>query len=255
MSLLCGAVWNPGLVIRPFNIYGPGQAAEFLIPTIVKQALDSETQEVSVADDRPRRDYLFLDDLLDLLLRTMNPGGFDVFNAGSGVSVSPRELAALILEIAQVEKPVVSRGEVRPDEVLDTVADIGKAKRVLWLGAAGAFERGAPENDSGVSREAVPMKLAALAGRVAGLYRSALLLVSPTMAVSNARNLVLGFRLVLRGRMGMAIWDSNFDPAYYKRTYQDIARWCLAGVALCDPGISGAPQSIAEFLFGLLLRT
>lgn len=116
-------------IIRPFNVYGPGQSENFLIPTLLKQALDPETRVISMADDRPRRDYLFIDDLLDLLLRTLNPTGFEAFNAGSGYSVTPRELAMLMLRVAGLEKPIISRGEVRADEVLDTVADIGKAKR------------------------------------------------------------------------------------------------------------------------------
>jgi UDP-glucose 4-epimerase len=118
-------------VIRPFNVYGPGQAESFLIPTLLRQALDLEAREISIADDRPRRDYLFIDDLLDLLLRTMNPPGFDAFNAGSGCSVNPRELAELILRVAGLEKPVVSRGEVRADEVLEMVADVEKARRIF----------------------------------------------------------------------------------------------------------------------------
>jgi UDP-glucose 4-epimerase len=93
--------------------------------------LDPQVREVSIADDRPRRDYLFIDDLMDLLLFTMNPQGCDAFNAGSGRSTSPRELAQVMLRAAGVEKQVVSRGELRADEVLDTVADIQKAKRVF----------------------------------------------------------------------------------------------------------------------------
>ncbi len=118
-------------VIRPFNVYGPGQAESFLIPTLLRQALDPEAREISIADDRPRRDYLFIDDLLALLLRTMNPQGFDAFNAGSGCSVNPRELAELMLRAAGLEKPVVSRGEVRADEVLEMVADVEKARRIF----------------------------------------------------------------------------------------------------------------------------
>ena len=118
-------------IIRPFNVYGPGQGGNFLIPTLLRQILDPQAREVSIADDRPRRDYLFLDDLIDLMLQTMNPQGCDAYNAGSGRSASPRELAELMLQAAGLEKPVVSRGEVRTDEVLETVADAGKAKRIF----------------------------------------------------------------------------------------------------------------------------
>ena len=129
-------------IIRPFNIYGPGQNGNFLIPTLLRQALDTKACEISIADDRPRRDYLFIDDLIDLLLRTMNPQGFHAFNAGSGSSVNPRELAELILRVAGLEKPVVSRGEIRADEVLDTVADIGKAKRIFGWAPRVSLEEG-----------------------------------------------------------------------------------------------------------------
>jgi UDP-glucose 4-epimerase len=118
-------------LIRPFNIYGPGQTGHFLIPTLLRQVLDPAAREISIADDRPRRDYLFIDDLLDLLLLANSPRGFEAFNAGSGRSASPRELAGLLLRIAGREKPVVSRDEVRADEVLETRADIGKAARVF----------------------------------------------------------------------------------------------------------------------------
>ncbi len=118
-------------IIRPFNVYGPGQSGNFLIPTLLRQVLDPLTREVSIADDRPKRDYLFVDDLVDLMLHTMNPQGCDAYNAGSGCSVSPRELAELMLHAAGLEKPVISRGEVRSDEVLEMVADVGKAKRIF----------------------------------------------------------------------------------------------------------------------------
>ncbi|MBV9508062.1 MAG: GDP-mannose 4,6-dehydratase [Acidobacteriia bacterium] len=118
-------------VIRPFNVYGPGQNESFLIPTLLKQVLDPGIQEISIADDRPRRDYLFIDDFLDLLLCTMQPAGFAIFNAGSGSSFSARELAEIMLHISGRAMPVVSRGEFRPREVLDVVADCRKAKDVL----------------------------------------------------------------------------------------------------------------------------
>jgi len=118
-------------VIRAFNIYGPGQNGNFLVPTLLRQVFDSAADEISIADDRPRRDYLYVDDLLDLLLKTMDPQGFDIFNAGSGCSVGPRQLAESMLKAAGITKPVRSRSDFRQDEVLETVADVGKAKRVF----------------------------------------------------------------------------------------------------------------------------
>ncbi len=118
-------------ILRPFNVYGPGQALHFLIPMLIRQALDPNAAEMSLADDRPRRDYLFIDDLIDLLIRTVVPQGCEVFNAGSGRSASPREVAELVANSAGVHKPIVSRREARADEVLEMVADIHKTRRVF----------------------------------------------------------------------------------------------------------------------------
>ena len=124
-------------VIRPFNLYGPGQARHFLIPMLLAQALDPECRTITVADERPRRDYLFIDDLINLLIRQLDHRGKEcVYNAGSGQSISVADLAGLIGRVAGIEKPVISRGEQRPDEVLDTVACIVRARRDFgWLPA------------------------------------------------------------------------------------------------------------------------
>jgi nucleoside-diphosphate-sugar epimerase len=54
-----------------------------------------------------------------------------VYNAGSGQSVSIGELLATINTVLRQEKPVASRNELRPNEVLDVVADISRARREL----------------------------------------------------------------------------------------------------------------------------
>lgn len=116
-------------IIRPFNIYGPGQSGEFLIPTLLQQALSRECSQIRVRDARPRRDYLFVSDLIALLLRL--PGKTGVYNAGSGVSVSVAEVAAVINDVLGTAKPLVSEQDERRAEVMKVVADITKARREL----------------------------------------------------------------------------------------------------------------------------
>jgi nucleoside-diphosphate-sugar epimerase len=119
-------------IVRPFNFYGPSQSGSFLIPTVIRQALSSDTAAISVADLRPRRDYIYVEDVVDLLICLLeHPEKHGVYNAGSGVSTGVREVCELIARLTGTRKALVSRGEERPDEVLETVADIGRARSEL----------------------------------------------------------------------------------------------------------------------------
>jgi nucleoside-diphosphate-sugar epimerase len=117
-------------VFRPFNIYGPGQPDVFLVPTIVNQLKSRE--EVRVRDLEPRRDYVYVLDVVEAIVRAVAcDRGFRVFNLGSGVSHSVADLIRLMQEIWGTDLPVRSDGVRRKDEVMDTVADITRAKQQL----------------------------------------------------------------------------------------------------------------------------
>lgn len=120
-------------VIRPFNIFGPGQKAHFLIPQIVGQIREGMT--IHVKDLAPRRDYIYIDDLVDALVKTLvSPDGYNVFNIGSDSSLSVMELIAVIQSVAGTKLPVVSEGQIRPNEISDIYADTGKAREMLgWV--------------------------------------------------------------------------------------------------------------------------
>ncbi len=134
----------PVTIVRPFNLYGPLQDSRFLIPTLLSQAMDPEVRFISVADVRPRRDFLFVDDFVDLLIRTKqsNSRGFRIFNAGSGFSVSVAELCAKMNALTGAPKQLVSRNEPRPNEIFDVFADISKAQRELGWEPKTPLEKG-----------------------------------------------------------------------------------------------------------------
>jgi len=131
----------PVSIVRPFNIYGPRQGGQFLIPTLITQVLSNDCDAIIVQDADPRRDYIFVEDLIDLLLLLDGPQHPGVYNAGSGVSTSVRELADEILRLTQVQKPILSRECRRPDEILNTVADVERARQILnWRPKTGLQE-------------------------------------------------------------------------------------------------------------------
>ena len=116
--------------IRPFNVFGPGQNTQFLIPQIIKQV--REGREVHVKDLAPKRDYVYVADLVDALISTLNrPAGHHVFNIGSGASISVGDVISAIQAVAGTELPIASDNQVRPNEIPDVYADIAKAQGVL----------------------------------------------------------------------------------------------------------------------------
>jgi nucleoside-diphosphate-sugar epimerase len=128
-------------VLRPFNVYGPGQDARFLIPTVVRHALLEDA--IRVDDLHPRRDYIFIEDLVDALLLTLKPSrGFSVYNIGSGASLSVQQVIDCVQRAARTNKNIVCKNLVRPNELDDVVADIALASEALGWRPRHSFEQG-----------------------------------------------------------------------------------------------------------------
>ena len=127
-------------VVRPFNIYGIGQKKHFLIPEIIDQVL--EGKDIQIKDLSPRRDYLYLDDLVDGLILTMGRSGYNTYNFGSGYSLSVKEIIDVIQSVAGTSLRVVSEKRPRHNEIPDVYANIGRARDELGWVPKTSFETG-----------------------------------------------------------------------------------------------------------------
>ena len=118
------------MIVRPFNIYGPNQTNNFLVPFIVNQAVSGK---VELSDPRPKRDLIFIDDLVELYARLAdyNKSDFEIFNAGFGKSYSVKEIVDSLICNFPNKIEVNFLNIERPNEVMDTVAKVTKAKRLL----------------------------------------------------------------------------------------------------------------------------
>jgi nucleoside-diphosphate-sugar epimerase len=128
-------------VFRPFNAYGPGQPPAFLIPEIVSKVMNREVRIVEVMDLRPRRDFIFVEDLSSALVRSI-AGPQGIFNIGSGYSKSVEEIILQVMKSAGISKDYRSLEVSRPNEILDLYADISKAKAELDWSPKISFEVG-----------------------------------------------------------------------------------------------------------------
>ena len=127
------------VIIRPFNLYGYGQSDNFLIPEIILQVLNGDS--VQVKDLEPKRDYIYINDFIDAIIRCMEVHEFEIINIGSGESYSVAELIQIVQTICGTKLPVISSGEKRQAEIMNTIADISKAKELLhWSPVTSMFD-------------------------------------------------------------------------------------------------------------------
>ena len=121
----------PVSVIRPFNIYGPGQSKEFLIPKMVDQALNGHI--ITIMDSRPQRDYLYISDFVLFLYHMLKRGAhnnFEIFNAGSGKSYSVQNVFDILNSLFDQNLSLDNKNIYRKNEIMFSRADIRKIKEV-----------------------------------------------------------------------------------------------------------------------------
>lgn len=127
--------------LRFFTVYGPRQRPEMAIYRFTRRILSGEPIEL-YGDGTSRRDYTYIDDILDGLLKAIDrPFPFEIFNLGESQTV---ELAGLIriIEEATGKRAVIKRLPPQPGDTPVTYADIGKAKAMLGYSPRVGIEEG-----------------------------------------------------------------------------------------------------------------
>lgn len=105
ISAWCSQYSGRATIVRPSNVYGPGQherAGFGIVPTVFGKIIRHETLQVW-GDGSAVRDYLYIDDLVELagvILSRQMPAGSRVVNACSGTGVSLNELFAAMEAVA-----------------------------------------------------------------------------------------------------------------------------------------------------------
>jgi UDP-glucose 4-epimerase len=131
--------------LRYFNVFGPRQdpASEYaaVIPRFILWALRGQPLEVH-GDGEQSRDFTYIDNVVEAnCLAAEAPGATGVFNVGCGDRVSLLEIAARLQ--ALLDRPVERRHTPpRAGDVLHTLADVARAKRLLGYTPLVPFDEG-----------------------------------------------------------------------------------------------------------------
>lgn len=117
------------IILRPFNIYGPGQRSDFLIPKIISSL---SSGEVVVRDLEPKRDFVYITDMINAYIKAGEyQSDFDIFNIGYGKSYSVKEIIEKIIRIYGSNIRVACEGKRRRNEIMDCYANTAKARVLL----------------------------------------------------------------------------------------------------------------------------
>ena len=135
--------WLPTAVVRPFNVYGPGQVGEGALRTFVIRALKNETIEIH-GDGTQIRAWCYVDDFVDgvLLALGREEAIGQIFNIGDPKqTTSILGLAEHIVRLTDNGMPIQFQEATMPD-VQVRVPSIHKARRILGYEPTTSLEEG-----------------------------------------------------------------------------------------------------------------
>jgi UDP-glucose 4-epimerase len=135
----------PTTVVRPFNVYGPGQMGEGALSIFIQRALRNEPIEIH-GDGAQIRAWLYVDDMIEGVTRalTMDEAVGESFNIGNSRAVTTiYGLAQTVTRILGSSSTIGFSGRHVADVEL-RVPDVAKAKDVLGFTAAVSLDEGIP---------------------------------------------------------------------------------------------------------------
>lgn len=137
---------NPVTILRPSNLYGPGQLAKQqfgIVPTLLGAIRDGVEFRL-MGDGENRRDFVYIEDFIALCRAVLDQGQDNscaVYNAGSGEGVTLNSLVRLAQKVTG-EQVKLARVPARRVDVRSVVLDPGRARETFGWQAATDLESG-----------------------------------------------------------------------------------------------------------------
>ncbi len=147
----CFAYWKvhgvPTASLRYFNIYGSRQGKnEYanVISIFINRIKEGKPLTV-YGDGNQTRDFVFVEDIVqvNLLAATQPAAVGEIFNIGTGIGPSLKELIGILDELSGRKNPVIYT-DPRAGEVKHSRANIEKARKMLGYNPKITFKEGLP---------------------------------------------------------------------------------------------------------------
>ncbi len=119
------------IILRPYQVYGPYQKYDRLIPMVIKSCL--KNKNFPCTQGNQERDFLYVDDFTDLIIKILKKKKFAnrIFNVGYGKPVKVKKIINLILKITSKGNPLFGNIKMRKDEVKKLYPDLSLIKKEL----------------------------------------------------------------------------------------------------------------------------
>lgn len=135
-------------IIRPFNLYGPGQRPNFAVPAFINEVVNGNSPTV-YDEGTQTRCFTYITDFIDgVISASTDPAGKnEVFNIGSTRETRIKDLAKLVIDVANanVDPEFIDTSELYGksyEDLARRVPDTSKVQRKLNWKAQTSLETG-----------------------------------------------------------------------------------------------------------------
>ena len=132
----------PCTILRLYQIYGPRQDNNRLIPYTLNECLNNN--KFICSDGKQYRDFLFVEDLIKAIFLCFNNKSAigEIINIGRGKSHNVKKVILFIKNKINLGKPIFGKISLRKDEIFSLYPDISKAKKILYWQPFTSFQKG-----------------------------------------------------------------------------------------------------------------
>ena len=124
----------PVSIARLSNVYGPGQSAAAIIPSLITQMKSpvTEEQKISIGNTQSIRDFIHVNDVVEALIQiaASNATTSRVFNVSTAQGTSIQKIIELLSNVLNYHgEIVIDRHKVRENEKKSLIADNSEIKK------------------------------------------------------------------------------------------------------------------------------
>lgn len=148
IELYCITYGIPTLIFRFFNVFGPGQdpTSPYSGVITIFSRLARENHDLRLDNQGIQtRDFVAVSDLAEVLTNALRlpeaAWNAQPFNLGSGVATSIRQLARMVVTLCNSRSDLID-APPRPGDILHSLADISRARKVLSFEPHAALSAG-----------------------------------------------------------------------------------------------------------------